>query len=554
LEAQEGQRIEGRFTLLEKLGAGGFASVWRASDGDGADVAVKLLHPERKKRLWVIDRFVREARVLSELDHPNIARVVACRVEGDTPYIAMEYLAGRTLRKEIGEHAEEHTHFSRTQVVELFTAIAAAVEHAHERRIVHRDLKPENIMLVDARGQTRVKVLDFGLAKILGEHGHDATTVGRVLGTVVYMAPEQITRDSWDGSVDLFALGTMLFEVLTLRKAWAHDKKKRPLLATPGSLVEDEVNNQLTILERIVHGRRPRPSDYQPGISAELDALVLRSMAAEPEERPPSAAAFARELVQALGMDRAASVTITPEDTAEFGESSDGTAVRPVTIAGKLEASPTSTNAPPAPAVLDTKAALARPPISGEAPSVEEAPIAAPIAPPVPGVTAAGSRAPILILSLLVVALGLLVFALIYLRADTPTLLPQVELPAAAPVATPRPEADEVVIEEAAAPTPERRQPDLRRRPEPRPEAPPVQEAPAPIRELRGLLSRAGRDPANSAIVAEISDRVLREAGTLPPGAERTAIERRATQAAMNGDLAALEACVRLLAEALSRR
>ncbi|HEX9063828.1 MAG TPA: protein kinase, partial [Streptosporangiaceae bacterium] len=177
----QGRVVGGRYELLDVLGAGGMATVWRATDQVlGREVAVKLLSPQLAADRAFRDRFGREARHVAALSHPGLVMVFDCGTDGDTPYIVMELVAGRTLRQVLDETGP----LPADDAIGIAAAVCDALEAAHEAGLIHRDIKPANIVLSPAG----VKVLDFGIARLEGLAG--GTRTQAVLGTAAYLAPE----------------------------------------------------------------------------------------------------------------------------------------------------------------------------------------------------------------------------------------------------------------------------------------------------------------------------------------------------------------------------
>lgn len=235
--------IQAKFPQLqvtELVGAGGMGAVYRAlQPGLDRVVAIKILPAERREGTEFADRFAREAKMLAMLNHPNIVAVYDFGQKEDLCYIVMEYVEGTTLR-----HVIQGGNTTPERALELVSQVAGAMQYAHEQGIVHRDIKPENI-LIDLKG--RVKIADFGLAKLSKRNPYDGhlTRTMQVMGTLRYMAPEQIekTRDV-DHRADIYSVGVVLYELLT---------RELPI------------------------GRFPLPSE-KLGISKAFDDLVLRSL------------------------------------------------------------------------------------------------------------------------------------------------------------------------------------------------------------------------------------------------------------------------------------
>ena len=266
-----GERIA-HFTIVEKIGEGGMGIVYKASDEQlGRTVALKVLPPEYVGDAERKRRFAREARAAAAITHPNIAAVYEVGDAGGMTYIAMELIAGSTLRDHIARRMNVR------QAMRIASAVASALTKAHARGIVHRDLKPDNVMISE---DGEVKVLDFGLAKLdtrsLFEEQDTVTMEGHVMGTFGYMSPEQATAAEVDGRTDVFALGVILFEMLTGERPF---HGKRPL----------------DVLVALSTTGPPAASARNPDVSPELDRLVARCLAKEPADRPS-----AEELRKAL--------------------------------------------------------------------------------------------------------------------------------------------------------------------------------------------------------------------------------------------------------------
>jgi serine/threonine protein kinase len=271
-ESYAGGRI-GKYELAGKLGQGTFGLVYLARDVElDRDVALKLLQPSHLHNRQIVARFLQEGRAAARIVHPGIVTVLECGTTGDTPYIAMEMLAGESLTARMERSERADGQLAPEIAVEIGRQVASALEAAHRSGILHRDLKPDNIYLVpDPAMPTgeRVKVFDFGLAKM--DAGHH-TTLSSVFGTPRYMSPEQCRSTSQiDQRSDIYALGCVLYELVTGRTPF--DGELRQLME----------RHQIMI--------PARASTLAPEVGAGLDLLLAQMLAKRPEDRPPSMAA-----------------------------------------------------------------------------------------------------------------------------------------------------------------------------------------------------------------------------------------------------------------------
>ncbi len=225
--ARIGRVIGGRYRLLRVLGIGGMAAVYEAQDPSGQRVAIKLLHPEMAARREVRERFVQEGTVAATIDHPGVVQTLPPEAAGDDGYLVMELLEGETLRARV----QRHGCLPLDEVLDHAEQILGVLVAAHDKGVVHRDLKPDNLFVTP---DGRVKILDFGLARVLdGVPGERRTRTGVALGTLAYMAPEQALgrRAEIDGRVDVFALGATMFRVLSGRRVHEAESEAELLMA-----------------------------------------------------------------------------------------------------------------------------------------------------------------------------------------------------------------------------------------------------------------------------------------------------------------------------------
>ncbi len=281
--ATAGRVLGGRYRLDRELARGGMAAVWIAEDPLlSRRVAVKLLHPELAIDDGLRVRFRNEAIAAAKLTHPGIVATYDTGDDNGTAYIVMELVEGKTLRLLIDERGP----LPVTQAVDIASQVADALEHAHRQDLVHRDIKPANV-LVQPDG--RVKVTDFGIAKAAG--GDDLTRTGTVVGTARYLAPEQVNGQPVDGRADVYALGLILYEMLTGRAPFGGDTE------------------MATAVARLTNTPEPVRS-VRADVPRSLEDVVARSLARDPEYRYQSAQAFKEAL--APGRDTAHTGPLAP--------------------------------------------------------------------------------------------------------------------------------------------------------------------------------------------------------------------------------------------------
>ena len=267
-----GHRI-GPYTIDAPIGAGGVASVYRAHDASGRTVALKILHPSR-----VVDedikRFTREFRALSRMDHPNVVRVYEAGVANGYPWIAIEYVDGEDLDGVIARWQRDRPPDRFVQVERILRGLCRGLAYIHGAGLIHRDMKPSNI-LVSRDGEA--KITDFGVVKDPNAGHTNLTMAGRLVGTVAFMAPEQITGEVVDARADLYALGAVLYVMLAFR---------RPIEA---SSVAGYLARHLT---EVPHP----PSEYEPTVPQRLERICQRLLVKEPGQRYATAAAVLEAL------------------------------------------------------------------------------------------------------------------------------------------------------------------------------------------------------------------------------------------------------------------
>ncbi|MEU2556319.1 Stk1 family PASTA domain-containing Ser/Thr kinase [Streptomyces sp. NPDC013313] len=298
-----GQVLDGRYRVDARIAVGGMATVYRALDTRLDRVlALKVMHPALAADGSFVDRFIREAKSVARLAHPNVVQVFDQGTDRGYVYLAMEYVAGCTLRDVLRERGA----LQPRAALDILEPVLAALGAAHRAGFVHRDMKPENVLIGD---DGRVKVADFGLVRSVDTV---TSTTGSVLGTVSYLAPEQVEQGAADPRVDVYACGVVLYEMLTGGKPHSGDSPAR-------------------ILYKHIHEDVPPPSALVPGLPPELDELVASATARTPELRPDDAAALLGQVLRARAGLSAGQLDAVPPQalTAEHDNAGDRTSVIP---------------------------------------------------------------------------------------------------------------------------------------------------------------------------------------------------------------------------------
>jgi len=270
---EPGLRV-GKYTVVAPLGRGGMGGVWEVQDGEGNTYAIKSPASGMNPAAEATKRFAREANAVRMLDHPNLVAAVDVFVENGFLYLVMERVYGRTLTRVLAEAKR----FEPRRALVLARQLLDGIGHAHEQGLVHRDLKPDNIILIDMGGWERAKIVDFGLVKLIGDAeaamgGGKLTTTGLVFGTPAYMAPEQALGKTIDGRADLYAVATILFEMLTGRVPFDHQD--------PMMQMRMQVKAPPPRLDMLAKG--------QPWCTPQLIALLDATLTKDPDHRFPNA-------------------------------------------------------------------------------------------------------------------------------------------------------------------------------------------------------------------------------------------------------------------------
>jgi eukaryotic-like serine/threonine-protein kinase len=281
----EGRRLAGRYLLETEIASGGMGAVWRAHDEVlGRPVAIKVLHDRLAHDPDLVDRFRREAIAAARLSHPAVVRVFDTGIDDGVCYIVMELTEGRTLESMLAEDGR----LRPADAARIMRGVLLGLAHAHRAGVVHRDVKPANI-LID-RGF--VKVADFGIAKAAFDT-EDLTTTGNLLGTARYLAPEQVRGGDVDHRADLYAAGLVLYESITGRPAFEGD------------------THIASAMKRLTKDPVP-PGSMRSGIPRGLDAVIMRALAREPDDRFQTAEEMGSALDRAMPSDGGPVVTSKP--------------------------------------------------------------------------------------------------------------------------------------------------------------------------------------------------------------------------------------------------
>lgn len=252
----------GRYHILERLGEGGMAIVYKAYDTRlETDVAVKVIRTEKlteENKENALKRFEREAKSLARLTHANIVKVIDYGEYEGKPFLVMEYLPSGTLKEKMGKPMPWQ------DVARLLIPVARALEYAHKQGMIHRDVKPSNILVTQSDDPM---LTDFGIAKIIDEHVTlDLTGTGAMVGTPEYMAPEQVVSKNSDARVDIYALGVVMYEMVTGRRPYVAD--------TPMAVLFKQASEPL-----------PRPKSYVPTLPDIVEKILVKALAKNPDDR-----------------------------------------------------------------------------------------------------------------------------------------------------------------------------------------------------------------------------------------------------------------------------
>ncbi|MEM7111539.1 MAG: protein kinase [Chloroflexota bacterium] len=327
-----GRKIGGRYEIQSFLGNGGMAAVYRAVDPNlKRDVAVKLIHSHLSRNPDFVRRFEEEATAVARLRHGHIVQVHDFNQDNGTYFIVFEYVAGQALNDKLREVHKQNGRLPYATTIDIVADVADALDYAHDKGLVHRDIKPANIMIAP---NGRPVLMDFGIAKLVD--ATQQTASGAILGTARYMAPEQVTGSKIDARTDIYALGVMLFEMISGQVPFSAE--------SPVTLMMKHLNDPV-----------PNLFQLEPNVPSPLVAIVNKALAKNPDDRFQTAAEMATALRQALTAEAVAAAPVfAPTNdktfivTEEFA--SQLTTVEP-TGAANLSAATGGTTAPAQPAI-----------------------------------------------------------------------------------------------------------------------------------------------------------------------------------------------------------
>lgn len=301
-----GEKIHS-YEITEHLGKGGMGNVYKATDTMlGRDVALKMLHPQLTMESHFLERFKKEARVLAQLLHPNIAVIYNFIEQAGNHFMVMEYVEGTNLDDLLKKHRTLPAEF----VVPVFVQVLEGLKHAHRKNIFHRDIKPANIMLAP---DDTVKLMDFGIAKVAGEQ--KMTQVNKIVGTVEFMAPELLQGKDASAASDIYAVGVTLYELLC---------GKLPFVA----------DTDFNLMQAIMKEKATQPTKWNAAVPKALSDIIMKALDKNPANRFADAAAFQQALLHAFPGYRNINLAVLDASPAHAQQGSPATRFEKVTNAG----------------------------------------------------------------------------------------------------------------------------------------------------------------------------------------------------------------------------
>ena len=284
-----GKKLSNRYVIDEMLGQGGMSAVYKASDPNlKRVVAVKMIHPHLSSDPDFVQRFEQEAAAVAQLRHHGIIQVYDFNQDDDVYYMVLEFVPGETIQDHLKRLNESGRRLSIANAVTYMAGVCDAVDYAHQRGMIHRDIKPANLML---NPQGEVILMDFGIAKIVGGTQHTAT--GAVVGTAMYMSPEQIRGEQPDRRSDIYSLGVTLFEMV-------------------GGQPPFQADSAMTLMMMHVNDPVPDPRKLNPEVPDDLVAVINKALAKDPNDRYQTAAQMASALRNIAARIKSGSIVDMP--------------------------------------------------------------------------------------------------------------------------------------------------------------------------------------------------------------------------------------------------
>ena len=308
-DLRPGLKLKGRYLIEKELGRGGIGVVYLARDErlHSMPVVIKFLLDNSNQSAWLAKKFLQEAEALARISHPGVVRVIdKDRTDDGKPFFVMEFVNGKPLRSVMSVDGMNFEY-----AAELLRQIGQALGAAHREGIFHRDLKPENIMLETlSDGDERIKLIDFGIAKVRNSDAGSTTNLGVVAGSLHYIAPEQLAGQTVSAASDIYAFGIIAYEMVTGRRPFNPD--------APSELVVAQQLMSMQQSEALV-----RPRQLRPSLSESAQEIILRALSFDPNKRPQDARSFGEELARALasGADSFQATLVSPTSQAGSGSS-----------------------------------------------------------------------------------------------------------------------------------------------------------------------------------------------------------------------------------------
>ena len=409
-----GKTISNRYIVEEILGQGGMSSVYKGTDPNlKRVVAIKVIHPHLSSNADFVQRFEEEAAAVAQLRHHGIIQVYDFNRDDDLYYMILEFVPGETLQDHLKRLNDSGRKLSHSQAIEYMASICDAVDYAHQRGMIHRDIKPANLMLTTT-GQ--VILMDFGIAKIVGGTRHTAT--GAVVGTAMYMSPEQIKGEQPDRRTDIYSLGVTLFEMVSGRPPF-------------------DANSAMTLMMMHVNDPVPNIKSLNPDVPDALIAIINKALAKDPNNRYQTTAQMAAALRNALSASTSSPLATMMED-ATFMSQGRGTTIEKPIAGTYVENTP----------IIPTKGTM----IENSAPSRSYSPPVAPSAPKRKASMTMPVIAVVVIGLLCLTVGGIFAASQLFGGGDTPTEVPIVAATETQP-AIALPVATEIPTETAILPT-----------------------------------------------------------------------------------------------------